>query len=192
MRRVVVDDLLTLLYASARVVELRSRYELREAHRSCFDASRGRETPMNRGGITALGLALGLVALFGVGRVLAFETAVDHADHDHQFVRITSSHLSPQMVRVGSGEALAWVNYSRQIARISFEKDVATKMECRSRGSFRIVGDRLESNDIQGQQFASLCSLAAGTYAYRVALFDSSGANIPAPARMLEGSIAVK
>ena len=46
---------------------------------------------MNRGGITALGLALGLVALFGVGRVLAFETAVDHADHDHQFVRISSS-----------------------------------------------------------------------------------------------------
>ena len=146
--------------------------------------------PMRAAGI---GLLLGLVAFFGLGRALALEEVeVDHADYEHRFVRITPLRLSPSAVTLTTDQALAWVNYASKVARVSFDKDVATKMKCRSRGTFRITGDRLESNDIQGRQFASLCSLAAGTYTYRVALFDSSGAIVSPPARMLEGSIVVE
>ncbi len=142
--------------------------------------------------MAALGLAIGLTAFFGVEGAVAQEEQVDHAKYEHRFVLITSARIHPDPARVTTDQALAWVNYSPKIARISFEKDVATKMTCRSRGSFRITGDRLESNDIQGRQFASLCKLAPGEYTYRVALFDSSGATVSPPARRLEGTIVVE
>ena len=142
--------------------------------------------------MAALGLAIGLTAFFGVEGAVAQEEQVDHAKYEHRFVRITSARVHPDPVRLTTDQALAWVNYSPKIARVSFDREVAKKMACRSPGAFRLIGDRLESNDIQGRQFASLCKLAPGEYTYRVALFDSYGAVVSPPARMLEGTIVVE
>ncbi len=139
---------------------------------------------------TALGSCLGLATFFGLATAIALEEEVDHAGQEHRVVRITSGRLHPEVVRLTTEEALAWVNYSSLIARISFEKSVAAKMKCRNRESFRITGERLESGRIQATQFASLCSLAPGKYAYRVGLFE--GAPSGTSARGHEGTIIVQ
>jgi hypothetical protein len=116
----------------------------------------------------------------------------DHAKHEHRFVRITSAKLHPETQQIHSTDAFGWVNYSSQIVRISFDREVGRHLTCTSRGSFRLTGDRLESGDVQARQFASLCRLAPGEYAYRVDLhkgIGSSGAGIPS--RSFEGKLIV-
>jgi hypothetical protein len=115
----------------------------------------------------------------------------DHAKHEHRFVRITSGSLHPEEQKIGTDEAFGWVNYSSKIARVSFDAAVAEKMLCTTRTGFRITGDRLESGDIQGRQFAALCRLAPGEYAYRVELRSGAGP-MAGPDRTLEGTLIVE
>ena len=94
----------------------------------------------------------------------------DHSDHDHRVARILENRVRPETIEVHSTDAISWLNYSSKRARISFDSEVAKKMTCRSVGTFHLDGPRLITNDIQATQFASLCSLAAGEYEYRVEL----------------------
>ena len=119
----------------------------------------------------------------------ASEDESDHAKHKHRFVRITSGSLHPKAQQVGSGDAFGWANYSSKLARVSFDREVAKKMLCTTRTSFHLTGDRLESGDIQGRQFATLCRLEAGEYAYVVELRSDAGS---APTRTLQGMLIVE
>ncbi len=116
----------------------------------------------------------------------------DHAEHRHAFVRITDGSIRPGSLRVDSEDALGWLNYSRKIARVSFDKDVAERMFCTAKGGFRIAGDRLVSQPIQAFQFASLCRLEPGEYTYRVELVGGAGsAQNLTPVSSREGKIVV-
>ncbi len=117
----------------------------------------------------------------------------DHMEHRHSTVRISASRLHPKVQRIHTDDALAWINYSPRSARILFDGSVATKLACRSRASFTIDGDRLVSSRIQGRQFASLCQLAPGEYAYTVELGSSTGEGFGAGgvSRTLKGTIIV-
>jgi hypothetical protein len=115
-----------------------------------------------------------VLALSGVA------SAQGNADPDHAgsrtiFVTILQNRIRPEVQTVPAGHAFGWLNYSDEIARVSFDKDVAKHLTCKSQGSFRLTGDRLESGDIQAQQFATLCNLAPGEYTYRVDLRPGVG-----------------
>ncbi len=138
--------------------------------------------------------ALVVGMLSGVAAVSAAEEVgeADHVDTPHEFVRIHQLSVRPEELRIDSGEAFGWLNYSNAIARVSFDKEVAKQLLCKTRGSFRLVGDRLESGDIQAQQFATLCTLAPGQYTYRVELREGAGGDGVVPARSFEGRIVVQ
>jgi hypothetical protein len=142
-------------------------------------------------------LSLAAIALSGiVFSLLSFSAAAsedesDHAKHKHNFVRITSGSLHPETQEVGTGEAFGWVNYSSKIARVSFDEAVARKMQCTAITSFRVDGGRVVSGDIQGRQFASLCSLEPGEYAYLVELRSGAGTSAGL-SRELQGKLIVK
>ncbi len=117
----------------------------------------------------------------------------DHADHDHQTVRISGGRIHPEHVNLGADDALAWANYSSRIARVVFDAEVAERMKCRSATSFTLAGDRLVSRDIQASQFASLCQLAPGEYSYKTELYSGSGSSgFAGVDRTLQGRITVK
>ncbi len=117
----------------------------------------------------------------------------DHADHDHQTVRISSGRIRPEHMKLGADDALAWANYSSRIARVVFDAEVAKRMKCRSATSFTLAGDRLVSRDIQASQFASLCQLAPGEYSYKTELYSGSGSSgFAGVDRTLQGRITVK
>lgn len=116
----------------------------------------------------------------------------DHANRDHVFVTILSLKLRPDVQRLKPGEAVGWINYTDKIARVYFDKEVAKKMTCTTKGSFRINGERLESTDIQAQQFASLCSLASGEYSYKVELRSGLGSTGLGAASTMSGKIVVE
>jgi plastocyanin len=140
-------------------------------------------------------LGMVLVGLMsGAGGVSAAEEVgeADHVDTPHEFVRIHQLSVRPEELRIDSGEAFGWLNYTNAIARVSFDKDVAKHLLCKTRGSFHFVGDRLESGDIQAQQFATLCTLAPGEYTYRVELREGAGGDGVVPTRSFEGRIVVK
>ena len=107
-------------------------------------------------------------------------------------VRITASRLHPETIELRADETLAWVNYSNRAARISFDSSVATKLHCKHGASFRLNGERLESRDVRGRQFASLCQLEPGEYTYRVELVQTAGSIAPAGDRVHEGRIVVR
>lgn len=116
----------------------------------------------------------------------------DHADHDHGVARILENRVQPAVIEIDSARAVTWLNYSRQRARVSFDRGVAKSLTCQSKGSFRVDGERLTSNAIQATQFASLCSLAPGEYEYRVDLgtgIGSSGG--PTAVKSFTGKIVV-
>ncbi len=116
----------------------------------------------------------------------------DHIDREHRLVRIGDVSLHPQSLEIGAGDAFGWLNYSSQIASVSFDASAADKMLCKQRSSFRLDGDRIDSGDIQAHQFVSLCSLAAGAYPYRVQLRSGAGGSGTAPGRVIEGTIVVR
>ncbi len=144
---------------------------------------------MRASSLAAVVLTIGLAVL--AFSAAASEEEPDHAKHEHRFVRITSGSLHPKAQKVGTDEAFGWVNYSSKIARVSFDQEVASKMLCTTRTSFRLAGDRLESGDIQGRQFASLCSLQPGEYAYRVELRSGAGTSAGS-SRTLKGTLIVE
>ena len=114
----------------------------------------------------------------------------DHFEHRHRNVRISSGRIYPKVLEIHSNDALVWINYSSRVARVSFDKSVAAKLKCNSRSAFGVTDDRLVSSRIQGSQFASICNLSAGEYAYRVDLYSSSGDAVSA--RSFEGKIVVE
>ncbi len=99
----------------------------------------------------------------------------DLGEAHHVFVTILQGRLKPETQTLKAGDAVGWLNYSDKIARVSFDKEVAKQMVCKKEGSFRLNGDRLESTNIQAQQFATLCVLSKGTYEYKVDLFTGAG-----------------
>lgn len=123
----------------------------------------------------------------------AERAAPDHADHPHAFVTILPLKVRPDVQRIHPGDAFGWLNYTNRIARVSFDREVAKHLTCRSEGSFRLTGDRLQSGDIQAQQFATLCSLAPGEYPYRVELRTGvGGGGGGGVTAILEGKIVVE
>jgi hypothetical protein len=99
--------------------------------------------------------------------------------------------LRPAVLRIHTDDAVGWLNYSRQRAVVSFDDEVAKKLTCQSRNSFRLTGRRLTTSPIQSQQFASLCTLAPGEYDYEVQLMSGAGAGAAA-GRTLKARIVVE
>ena len=135
-------------------------------------------------------LALAAAGALALGNIALAEEP-DHIDHEHRLVRIGEASLHPAALEITPGDAFGWLNYSSQIATVSFAADAADKMLCKERSSFRLGGDRIESGDIQARQFVSLCSLAPGTYAYRVVLRSGAGGSGSGVKRTLDGEIVV-
>ncbi len=115
---------------------------------------------------------------------------VDHFEHKHRSVRISSGRIHPKVLQTHSNDALVWINYSSRVARVSFDKSVAAKLKCNSRSAFGITGDRLLSSPIQGSRFVSICNLSPGEYAYRVDLYSRAGDAVSN--RSFEGKIVVE
>jgi hypothetical protein len=143
--------------------------------------------------------ALWLVTLSCVavlaGPIAARADAHDEDDHAHAptvFVSIQQGHVRPEEQKITAGEAFGWRNYTSKIARVSFDKDVAKHLTCKSQGTFRLAGDRLESGDIQAQQFATLCSLAPGAYDYKVELRSGIGGGGGDTGKVFTGRIIVE
>ena len=120
------------------------------------------------------------------------DAAPDHAELDHVFVRITDAGLRPPAQSLAANQAIGFLNSSSQVVRISFDKAVVTRIKCRSASSFQVEGERLASGRIQGSQFASLCSLAPGSYPYRVDLQSGAGTGPELVVRSFEGKLSVK
>lgn len=115
----------------------------------------------------------------------------DHADHDHQLIRIFEGRVRPSVQRIHSDDAIGWLNYTARIAQVSFDQEVAKKLTCTAPGGFRLDGARLVSRDIQATQFATLCNLAPGEYDYEVILRSGIGAGSGNP-KKLSGKIVVE
>ncbi len=130
-----------------------------------------------------------LALIFGPSLSLGAEP--DHAEHNHRMARILETRVHPKVIKIHSADAIGWLNYSSQRARISFDAEVAKNLTCRSKGTFHLDGPRLVSNDIQATQFASLCSLAPGKYAYRVELAAGLGASGASIGKSFTGKIIV-
>jgi plastocyanin len=127
-------------------------------------------------------LAFVTVLLLASVPARAQETNPELGDTPHVYVTILQGKLKPDVQKLTPGDAVGWLNYTDKIARISFDKEVAKRMVCKKEGSFKLNGDRLESSNIQAQQFATLCVLSKGEYTYKVDLFSgagSGGGNVP-------------
>jgi hypothetical protein len=98
----------------------------------------------------------------------------DHSEQGHHFVRISDGALTPGLVTMKPGEAIAWGNYSSKRARISFDREVARRIVCEAPGGFHLSDEALESNELRARQFASLCRLEPGEYTYRVVLYGAT------------------
>jgi hypothetical protein len=130
-----------------------------------------------------------VVALVVAGGSGAGSEDSDHDEHSHHFVRITDDRLTPQAIEMRYGAAIAWGNYTRKTARIRFARDVAKHIVCESPSSFVVTTEALESEPLRALQFASLCKLSPGEYAYEVMLTSVSKERIrPRP---LKGRIVV-
>ena len=132
----------------------------------------------------AFGVLIGPVA----SGALADET--DHAIALHRTVRITSLRLHPETRTLGTDDSVAWLNYSAQIARVSFDAEAAKSIRCDSPTSFLLAGDRLTSIPIATGAFFSLCRFKPGIYTYRVELREGAG-QISGPTRQLVGKLVV-
>lgn len=138
--------------------------------------------------LAAAALTFGLTAL--VLSAAASEGESDHAKDEHHFVRITSGSLHPKVQKFRTGEAFGWVNYSSEIARVSFDKGVTKKMLCTTPTRFRVTGGRFASGDIQSLQFAALCHLEPGEYGYLVELRSNKFSKTPD--RTFKGTLIVE
>jgi hypothetical protein len=114
----------------------------------------------------------------------------DHGGHEHHFVRISDGKLTPRELHMQGDEAVAWANYSTKNAVISFERDVGKHIVCTERSSFHLTETRLESRELRAKQFASMCQLAPGRYAYIVELRGPTRGVIPS--KGLNGEIVVE
>ena len=99
----------------------------------------------------------------------------DHVGHRHTPIRIASSKPRPDPAKLPAGDALVFLNYSGRIAQISFDESVAKSIACRTRSSFELANGRLVAANVRQGSFVSLCTLASGSYGYKVELKRSAG-----------------
>ena len=109
-------------------------------------------------------------------------------------VQINEMHVRPEVVRVpADGNSVAWTNWTRSIATVSFSASVADSFTCKeTRPDFVVNGPRLESVEQLGsnEDLVTPCPLKPGTYQYEVYLFDNMG-NRENPRLKLPGTIEV-
>ena len=137
----------------------------------------------------AICLAL-LSGALGIGGApsAAAEEGTDHAQGEHRIVGVTHRALHPEVQLISEAHTFGWLNYTRNVIRVSFDAGVAQKLFCESRSTFRLVGDRLRSGNIATDDFATLCRLAPGEYPYRVELIPN-GPRIERPGTILHGKL---
>ena len=103
-------------------------------------------------------------------RTASVSALPDHAGHETRIVGISAGALLPTVKQIESGDAFGWLNYSTQIASISFDRSVAAQMTCRGPSPFELQSDRLRAASVASGGYATLCNLAPGEYDYEVEL----------------------
>ena len=136
-------------------------------------------------------LAFGTVLLLASVSARA-EEPTELGEMPHVYITILQGKLKPEVQKLTPNDAVGWLNYTDKIARISFDKEVAKRMVCKKEGSFKLTGDRLESTNIQAQQFATLCVLSKGEYSYKVDLFSGAGGSSSNVPTTREGKLIVE
>lgn len=94
----------------------------------------------------------------------------DHAGHETRIVGISAGALLPTIKQIDQSDAFGWLNYSTQVASISFDRSVAAQMTCRGPSPFELQSDRLRAPSVASGGYATLCNLAPGEYDYEVEL----------------------
>jgi hypothetical protein len=140
----------------------------------------------------SVALALGTVLLLASAPCPAQETNSELGEMPHVFITILQGKLKPEVQKLTPNDAVGWLNYTDKIARVSFDKEVAKRMVCKKEGSFKLNGDRLESSNIQAQQFATLCVLSKGEYTYKVDLFSGAGGGAGNVPTTREGKLVIE
>jgi hypothetical protein len=136
--------------------------------------------------------ALMAAGILGFGATGAAARAAE-PEGRHQYVKIRNWMVHPPTLRVDAGREIGWVNQTGRGVRVQFEPEVAREMVCREGSGFRLNGDVLESPEIRVNQFASMCSLSPGVYAYRVQFSRARGGEgAPGSGRILQGRLVVE
>lgn len=160
---------------------------------------------IRRSGLRVLGAAALALAPFAPHPVAAEDTrpteipydtpgsvpllSPDYKQTSHEVVLITDDRLSPRRVKLGKGQLVAWISYSRAPSTIIFEREVAKSMVCHSLVNFHLKDDELRSGEINAGEFASFCELKPGRYRYKVTRQREEGPrSVPV---LLEGEIVV-
>ncbi len=86
----------------------------------------------------------------------------------HRVVLITDNALNPRLVKLESGQLVAWISYSPVASVIVFEREVAKSMICHSLVNFTLKEDELRSATLHAGEFASFCQLKPGRYRYNI------------------------
>src|SRR5262245_28700971 len=125
-------------------------------------------------------LALALLVAVGVGSAVAEHEERDaHAKGTTRTVTLDGAEIRPSTTTMDHGDVLSFVNYSTHPIRVTFTEpgDLEKKIRCglvqgREKGApsapwavFTWQGKSLVGNVPPGQ-FASVCSLDPGTYAF--------------------------
>ena len=131
---------------------------------------------------------MALLLAFGPRAVLAEpEGASDHAKHTSRTITLDGNDVRPSQTRMEHSDVLMFVNYSAHPVRVTFTEpaDLKNRIRCSAvRGAekdapsapwalFSWENDKLTATVPPGQ-FASVCSLEHGSYAFTVAPVDSS------------------
>ena len=140
----------------------------------------------------ALAVAALTLLLAPGGGSAAAEDNPDHAHLAHRLVPIMPGSLYPKAQRIHASDAFGWLNYTTRVARVSFDKEVAARLTCKSPSGFHLTDDRFESRDIPSGGFTSLCNLAPGEYDYRVELRSGLWERADGVPEVLEGRLVVK
>ena len=137
-------------------------------------------------------LALALLVTPGGNPAAAEEARPDHIHLGHRLVPIMPGSLYPKVQRIHASDAFGWLNYTTRVARVSFDKEVAARLTCKSPSGFHLTGERFESRDIPSGGFTSLCNLAPGEYDYRVELRSGLWERADGVPEVLEGRLVVE
>ena len=84
--------------------------------------------------------------------------------------------VSPQDVRLQTGERVVWSNHSDYLAQVVFPLTLTESLQCSRFGEeWRQTADHLASVPIEGGRLDLLlpCALAPGSYHYEIYLFES-------------------
>jgi len=140
--------------------------------------------------VVAFAFLAALLALVLFTTPSAAEPGSDHAHRDQAMVRIGPEGLDPSTATIGTDDAIGWLYYGSEVAIVVFDGKVAERMICETPGRFLVAGDRVYSSPMRENEFASLCRLKAGEYAYEVRLIESLTEQ--GPQRVLRGKIVVE